>query len=239
LGSHKNVKTLEVALLKGVFLFFLTAISSHINQPLDEVPFASYKKWAGGLGEQATFDSMVSGTLARDSLLGAAFTAERREFTPANIRGSLRRCALWPFDPVTMTRRCSEAAGMLTHRGVLHEEATAAASEVMMASTERTAAAAARLSEGKATVRRNDLHSPVDLLAQHAAEGAAEAARLADRANKEAEKEAERVKKAAQVVRKAAAKENNTCRACAKTTRRRGAGWAGCPCGAYLVCPAF
>jgi len=41
LGSHKNVKTIEAALHKGVFLFFLAANSSHINQPLDEVPFAS------------------------------------------------------------------------------------------------------------------------------------------------------------------------------------------------------
>jgi len=46
------------------------------------------------------------------------------------------------------------------------------------------------------------------------------------------------VKKAADVVRKAAAKENNTWRACAKATRRTGTGWAGCPCGAYRVCPA-
>jgi len=126
---------------------------------------------------------------------------------------------------------------MLAHRGVLYEEATAAASEVIRASTERTAAAAARLSKGKATVRRNVLHSPVDLLAQHAAKVAAEAARVADRANKEAEKESERVKKAAEVVRKAAAKENITCRACAKTTRRRGGlgrvplwGLVGVPC---------
>jgi len=41
--------------------------------------------WAVGRGEQATFDSMVTGTLARDSVLGAAFTAERRAFTPAKI----------------------------------------------------------------------------------------------------------------------------------------------------------
>ena len=65
-----------------------------------------------------------------------------------------------------------------------------------------------------------------------------EAARAADRATKEAKKEAERVKKAADVVRKAAAKENNAWRACAKATRRTGTGWAGCPCGAYRVCPA-
>jgi len=49
LGSHKNVKTIEVALHKGVFLFFLTANSSHINQPLDEVPLVSYKMWAVGM----------------------------------------------------------------------------------------------------------------------------------------------------------------------------------------------
>jgi len=186
LGSHKNVKTIQAALLKGVFLFSLAADSSHINQPLDEVPFASYKKWAVGRGEQATFDSMVIGTLTRDSLLGAAFTTERRAFTPANIRGSFRRCALWPFDPVTMTCRCREAKGMLAHRCGLREEATAAASEVIIASTERTAAAAGRLSTGKTTVCRNFFHSSVDLLAQHAKILASEAARVADRATKEA-----------------------------------------------------
>jgi len=91
-------------------------------------------------------------------------------------------------------------------------------------STERTAASAARLSKGKATVRRNVLQPAVDLLVQHAANVAAEAARVADRATKEAKKKAERVKKAAEVVCKAATKENNTCRACAKTTQRTGAG---------------
>jgi len=169
LGSQKKVETIESALLKGVFLFLIAANSSHINQPLDEVPSASYKKWSVGDLEQATFESMVTGTLARDLLLGAVFTAERRVFTPDNIQGTFRRCALWPFNPVAMTRRCGEATGILAHSGILHEEATVAASEVIRASAERTSAAAARPSKGKATMRHNILHSPVDLLAQHAA----------------------------------------------------------------------
>ena len=97
------------------------------------------------------------------------FTAERQVFTLDNIRGNFRRCALWPFDPVAMTRRCGEATGILAHRGILHEEATVAANEVIRASAERNYAAAARLSKGKATVRHSILHSSVDLLAQHAA----------------------------------------------------------------------
>lgn len=110
LGSHKDVKTIEAALLMGVFLFFVSANSSHINQPLDEVPFASYMTWAVGRGEQANFDSMGTGTLVRDLLLGAALTNDWRAFTPANIRGSFRPCAPWPCDPVTINRRCRAAA---------------------------------------------------------------------------------------------------------------------------------
>jgi len=211
-------------LLMGVFLFFVAANSSHISQPLNEVPFASYEKWAVGRREQAKFHSMVTGTLARDLLLGAALTNERRAFTPANIRGSFLPCAPWPCDPVTINRRCSKATVMHSHRGVLHGVATAAASEVIRMSTERTAAAAARLSKGKATVRRNVFQPAVDLLVHHAANVAAEAARVADRATKEAKKKAERVKKSAEVVCKAATKENNTCPACVKTTQRTGAG---------------
>ena len=237
LGSHKKVKTIESALLKGVFLSFFATNSSLINKPLDEMQFASDKKSSVARGEQAKNESMVIGSLARDSILGAVFTAMRRAFTPAHIRGRFRRCALWSLDTVTMTRRCREATGMLSHRGILSEEATAAASEVIRASAERTTAAAARLSTGKETVRRKILHSAADLLAQHAATVASEAARVANRATVEAEKKAEHVKKAAEVVLKAAAMENTTSRACAKTRPRTGTGWAECPCGAYWMCP--
>ena len=119
----------------------------------------------------------------------------------------------------------------------MHEEATTAAMAVIEASTLRTAAVKKQLSRGQAAVQRNVLHSPVALLEQHAAKEAAAAARVADCAKKDAEKELQRVENEADRVRKAATKTNNTCRACQKKTRRSCGRWAGCPCGAYWVCP--
>jgi len=131
-------------------------------------------------GEQATFESLLTGTLARASLLWAAYLAEHQAFTRANILGSLLRCTRWPFDPIAMPRQCRGATGLVVRRGILHEEASAAAIEVIKASTERNEVAAASLSEGKPTVRRDIFHSPADLLPQHAENVAAEAARVAD-----------------------------------------------------------
>ena len=75
LGCHKDIETLSSALSKGADLFFLAPSSSHFNQPLDEVPFAALKKFAVGGGEQSVFDSLLTGTSTRDSLLAAAYTA--------------------------------------------------------------------------------------------------------------------------------------------------------------------
>jgi len=218
LGCHKDIETLSSALSKGVYLFFLAPNSSHFNQPLDEVPFAALKKFAVGGGEQSVFNSLLTGTSTRDSLLAAAYTAERLAFTTESIRRAFRRCALWQFDPVAMQRRCSAAVALAPSPSTVHEEATAAAMAVIEASTLRTAAVKKQLSRGKATVQRNVLHSPVALLEQHAAKVAAAAARVADRAKKDAEKELQRVENEADRVRKASIRKNNTCRACQRDT---------------------
>jgi len=126
-----------------------------------------------------------------------------------------------------MQRRCSEAVGLAAPPSTVHEETTTAAMAVIEASTLRTTAVKKQLSRGKATVQRNVLHSPVALLEQHGAKEAAAAARVADRAKKDAEKELQRVENEADRVRKAATKQNNTCRACQKisTSQLRAVGW--------------
>jgi len=170
---------------------------------------AAVKKFAVEGIEQSVFDSLLTVTSARDSLLAAAYTAERLAFTPENIRGVLRRSVLLPLDHEAMQRSCSEAVGVAAAPTAVHEEATAAAMKVIEACT------------------------PVALLKQHAARGAAAAARVANRAKKDAEKELQQVENEADRVRKAATKKSSTCRACQERTHRSCGRWADCPCGGY------
>jgi len=238
LGAHRQPDTIAAALEKGVYLFSLPPNTSHINQPLDESPFGGLKRDAATGNEQEILDALVSGTSVWDTLLSAAYVAERRTLTPQSIVGAFRRCARWPFDAAAMLARVGANVGLVPPGDTVQSKARAAAAAVLLGAQQRVDATRRRSVSGQATVARGVLHAPEALLAQHRAREAARAAALVVREARVAEAAQQRVRKEVDAAWRATQRENNRCRVCCKTVRRGGGGWLGCACDVFWVCPA-
>jgi len=222
LGRHMQVATIQAALNKGCFLFYLPPNSSDINQPLDEAPFANQKSITVSRSEQGNMDAVLTGTSARDTLLHCAYWAERHSSTPADIKGAFLRLGLWPFNSAVMLARTSLALGRGPPCESIHGDARDAAAVVIRQATERVADVNKRAVRGKAVVERNILQSPQSLLDMDAAEKAAQARRAAVRARAAAEMEAKRAAREVHAAEKVVARANNTCRVCRTRVRRGG-----------------
>jgi len=237
LGVHRRPDIVERALGKGVYLFSLPKNTSHITQPLDEAPFGTFQRLVATGAQQGVIDGMLSNEGTRNALLEAAYTAQRRAFTPGVILGAFRRCGLWPFVPKRMLAQVADALGLghtdESTRGV----AAAAAGDVIQEAAPRAKSAKKRTSTGSAVVERAVLHAPDallqqsrDIAANKAVEDAVKAARGVIRAYK-------RAKSAQDASAAAAARVANLCRVCTTRTYRSGKGWGGCLCGTFRVCP--
>lgn len=75
-----DVETLTSAVSRSDDLFVLAANSSYISQRLDEAPFSILKSTAFEGVEQVNLDVLQAGSSALDSLLAAAYAAERAAY---------------------------------------------------------------------------------------------------------------------------------------------------------------
>lgn len=81
-SAHMRADTLERALERGLYQFFLVANSYHFLQPLDAAPFRRFHRQLRFTNDQFVLDALLTGGSTRDALLAAAFHCERRSFTP-------------------------------------------------------------------------------------------------------------------------------------------------------------
>jgi len=237
LGAHMRPATLEKALERKVYLFFLPPNASHFIQPLDASPFGSFHVVMRGSNEQLTIDGMMTNTGTRDSLLASAFVAERKAFEPHIVREAFRTTGLFPFDRAVIIARAKENLGVGEDATPVVDQARAAAAEVIRASRERVSEAAKEVRAGEASVQRAILHSPEALLEQdrqRTAERLRKEKEVRQRAVERVQRRENKVKKRAE---KAAARVSRTCRSCVKKEHRGGGGWHVCACGSFRLCP--
>jgi len=83
--AHMSADSLERALRRALYLFFLLANSSHCLQPLDAEPFAVFQHILRATNVSYLIDAIMSRNAARNALLAAAFHADRRAFTPEAV----------------------------------------------------------------------------------------------------------------------------------------------------------
>ena len=215
LGSHLDPIVLAAAKAENVHMWSLVANSSHFMQPLDDLPFGSFKKHTAELHSQKSFRKKLMGADAANLLLEAAYEAETLAFTKPIITGGFERTGLFPFDPEKLRRRFIVNTGKFITSNKA-DAMRAAASAVILKAVE-TPQARKRLRTGVISVRNNSVFSP-EAIIQEAEDQAA-----ADKAKKEAEK---------------SAKLKATCRAdgCPRT-HRGGPGWLCCNCESVRLCP--
>lgn len=98
LGAHAHAKVVEKC--RAVFLFYVTANSSHFEQPLDAYPLGSFSARTTRMHEQGIVVFVLASTSARDSLLLAAYYAEALSVMSEAMLCSFRlRAACGPLSP--------------------------------------------------------------------------------------------------------------------------------------------
>lgn len=237
LAAHRRADIVEYALGLGLYIFSLRKNTSHFNQPLDAAPFGALHTKKTHRTEEAMIDAILTNASTRDTLLQAAYEAERRAFGRPVISGAFRRCGLWPFDPDLMQAAARVTLGMHGTKETVVEAARRAAADVIQAAQQRVDESSAAVVSGRAVVKRGVVHSPVSLLEQHrrteeetAKDKDAKDARRVERAENKAERDRPKAEKAA-------SRELRRCRGCAGKVYCGGKSWTGCDCGLFWVCP--
>jgi len=163
-SAHMRTDTLEKALARGLFLFFLVANASHFLQPLDAEPFAVFHRFLRITNEEYVFDTIMAGKSTRDALLAAAYNAERRTFTPRVVTAAFKTTGLWPLDPKLVLARAQGNLGVAPAGASARVQARLMAAETIAAAREKSAKVSAGVSNGTVSVQRGALHSPYALL---------------------------------------------------------------------------
>lgn len=237
LASHRRADIVEHALGRGLYLFSLPKNASHFNQPLDASPFGTLQADKTHRNKGAMMDAILTNTSTWDTLLMAAYRAERHAFTRPVIKGAFVRCGVWPFDAKRMLANARANLGMCDQEETIVEAARSAAALVIQDAQTRVDSSVRGTVSGKAVVQKGVVHSPFYLIESQRKAEAEEAktqqereARRDERAKKKADREAKEAEKVA-------TRENHRCRVCPDKVHRRGKTWTGCPCDAFWVCP--
>ena len=236
-SAHMSIDTLERALKRQLYLFFLVANASHFLQPLDAEPFAAFHSFLRRTNEAYVFDAIMVGKSTRDALLAAAYHSDRRTFTPRVVTKAFKTTGLWPLNIPVVLARAHDNLGVATGGETARDEARVMAAETIAAAPERSAKVSAGVSSGTVSVQRAALHSPYSLFAaarKRTAEQEEEAAQRRARKMARMENKAAKVKC---VEEAAAARLLLTCRACAVSRHRGGGEWKVCLCGNWRACP--
>lgn len=105
LGAHRDLEACRILLSSKIYGWFIPANSSHITQPLDNVPFAELKKqWYAEL-ERA-------GPLQRDNrtilFLQKALRVLSASLTQRVVVAGFRNTGIFPWDPIVLKIRTKE-----------------------------------------------------------------------------------------------------------------------------------
>jgi len=219
-----------------LFLFSLAPSISHFTQFLDETPFGALQAGRTRRSEVAVMDAVLTNTSSRDTLLLAAYAAERRAFTRPIIQASFRRRGLWPFNSDMMKANVRANRRMVETGETAVEAARSAASQVIRAAQERVNASRAGAQSSRAAAKKRVLHSPFLLLDQHRKMVEEAAKEALAKAVRHADKEQRKISKDRSAAHRAAARERHRCRRCANSVCHGGKTWTGCPRDAFWVC---
>eukprot|EP00301_Raphidiophrys_heterophryoidea_P024155 c7746_g1_i2.p1 GENE.c7746_g1_i2~~c7746_g1_i2.p1 ORF type:complete len:167 (-),score=32.60 c7746_g1_i2:151-651(-) len=81
LACHKQLELVRFALDQGVEMWLPPANTSHFLQPLDDKPFAYFKKTLNSRSSGASFGSILCALTPQNVFFGIAYTAEEDAFT--------------------------------------------------------------------------------------------------------------------------------------------------------------
>lgn len=102
LGAHRDLEACRILLSSQIYGWFIPANSSHLTQPLDNVPFAELKK-------QWYVELASGGPFQRDnrsiSFLEKALRVLKNTLKPRTIVAGFRRTGIFPWNPILLDTR--------------------------------------------------------------------------------------------------------------------------------------
>ena len=165
-GCHLDPETISAVLDGNVYLFFLSANTTHFLQPLDEAPFGALHRILRLLNEQHAIGATLYNTSARHALMSAAYEAERSAFAPRVIVGAFRRICLWPLNQMVVLDRAKANLGVSPTDKSVEERARSAVAVVTAEAQQRVAGVRRSVHTSQASVQRGARHSSIALLEQ-------------------------------------------------------------------------
>ncbi len=218
LSSHKQLEILKYALEKGVEMWFLPTNTSHFLQPLDDKPFANFKKIMKAHAYEAAFAAQLSGEILRETFFSLAYQAETQAFTQRAIQVGFRETGLHPWDPSRIRAKARASQNTeLTPEEEQKIRCVAAVKEVIDHQIQTARVLRGQVTSHRVPVTKHTVFSPQDIIA------------LIEK--QKAEREKIELEKWEEII-------TNTCQnlECG-VVRRGGVNWGECPQCAFVVCP--
>lgn len=99
---QKNVSMIEAALKRNLVIVWLPSNTTHVLQPLDQAPFANFKRKLAKFGKE----SLATRTFAKEtvftSLVNATIQALSSTMTPQAIKSGFKKTGVWPWSAETV-----------------------------------------------------------------------------------------------------------------------------------------
>lgn len=112
LSFHKNLQIIEHCLLHQVYPYYLPLNSSHFTQPLDSVPFASFKKVISKKINITCFENFFIDENKKEALWNAVYNSEKECFTPEIIKAGFEQTGLYPWAPELLMTNAKQSIGL-------------------------------------------------------------------------------------------------------------------------------
>lgn len=102
LAAHMQLKTINYASKRNVFMWYFPPHCTHILQPLDSLVFANLKKTIVELSGQAIDDMIFTSPVKKDVFFSVIYKAMDQVFTRKVIKGSFQRTGIFPYSRSTI-----------------------------------------------------------------------------------------------------------------------------------------
>ena len=262
LAAHKDYEVVSVGMNNGIYTCFLPPNTSHLLQPLDQAPFAIFKReLAREVGAQMRTDAWGNRPdRAAVKILQSVPKAFAAAFKPHIIQGAWSATGLYPFDANKVRQLAKENSNAVSVQELVHGAVPAAKSKMIEMAHTIWTTKLAKIQKDKTNtkvVRVKDAYNNgvdcFDVIKLADTIAVLEKAKVEEKArNKEAmvRKKAEKAEKHARTVarkQEAAKKHAYRCMGTAKTGRcraiwkaeaRKAEAWYWCQkCDGHGLCP--
>ena len=240
LSAHRALKVLQKNANRGVFLCSLPANTSHFTQPLDDAPFAIFKKQLRLVHQQLNVDIARLGDKANPlHLLSSAYAMEAKAFSKEAINTGFKNTGIYPFNAEKILERAKRnlAIGLEDGDAVITSARQAALVIINKSKLNIANSKKSLISTGKVEVPLRRIHTTHDLISAIQKKDNAAKQRAAEKQIVAKRKREQKALKDVAATKKKILKAERTCQICKNSTWRKSTLWLICDhCHKFYIC---